>query len=48
MKSTLIFCAAVLILTTSVVLAFGNIAPPRQPSPVAPAKTMKTTTGDHA
>lgn len=43
MKSTLVFCAAVLILVTSVVLALGNIAPPRQPSPVAPAKTMKTT-----
>jgi hypothetical protein len=42
MKSTLVFCAAVLILVTSVVLAVGNIAPPRQPSPVAPAKTMKT------
>jgi hypothetical protein len=43
MKSTLVFCAAVLILMASVVLAVGNIAPPRQPSPVAPAKTMKTT-----
>lgn len=42
MKSTLLFCAAVLILMTSVVLAVGNIAPPKQPSPVAPAKTMKT------
>lgn len=43
MKSTLMFCAAVVLLLASAVITFGDLALPKEsPSPV-PSKTIKTT-----